>query len=132
MMQKLLARLVPHRRVLSVVLTLAVVTVVGYGVLVSRAPRAMARQPQTVASTVATPTVPSAAPSASPALPVPPPSAAPAETPPEVTWPERVTGRVVDAQKQPLPGVSIVNDGKETRTEADGTFVLTKPSGAVL
>jgi hypothetical protein len=50
----------------------------------------------------------------------------------ELPWPEKVTGRVVDAQKQPLPGASIVNAGKEIRTEADGTFTLTKPTGAVI
>ncbi|MBM4441554.1 MAG: GTP-binding protein, partial [Candidatus Rokubacteria bacterium] len=51
---------------------------------------------------------------------------------PVAAWPERVSGRVVDAQKTPLAGASIVADGKEIRTEADGTFTLAKPTGSVL
>jgi hypothetical protein len=139
-MENLLSRVAPHRRVLSIGLTLAVVALVGYGLLVSLAPRAMARQPQPSqpgGSAVAMTPVPSAAtPSASPAVPAPasltPLTASPAETPAEVAWSEQVKGRVVDARKQPIAGASVVNAGKEVRTEADGTFVLTKPTGAII
>jgi len=138
-MQEVLARLAHHRRILSVLLGLSAIAIVGYGVLVSRAPRALARQPQAVASTVSTPAPPAGSPGmadtpSTPSAPVPAetPTAPPAPKAAEVTWPERVTGRVVDAQKQPLPGASIVNDGKEIRAEADGTFTLTKPTGALI
>src|SRR5207248_3055808 len=50
----------------------------------------------------------------------------------EGVWREKVTDRVVDAQKQPLAGASIVNAGAEIRNEADGTFTLVKPTGAIL
>jgi len=144
-MHDLLARLLTHRRILSVLVSISVAVTavaVGYGVLVSRAPRALARQPQAVGAAAATPpAAPTSAESASPATMTPP---APAPTAPdasvapvapqapEATWPERVTGRVVDAQKRPLARASVVHDGKEIFTEADGTFTLTKPTGAVL
>jgi len=144
-MHDLLARLLAHRRILSLLVSISVAVTavaVGYGVLVSRAPRALARQPQAVGGAVATPSAaPTSAESASPATMAP---SAPAPTAPaasvapvapkapEATWPERVTGRVVDAQQQPLGRASVVNDGKEIFTEADGTFTLTKPTGPVL
>ncbi|MBM3221932.1 MAG: GTP-binding protein [Candidatus Rokubacteria bacterium] len=139
MMQKFLSRVAPHRRILSIGLTVVIVALVGYGVLVSRAPRAMARQqPQMIASVVATPTAspPMAAESAlatpgEPAMTAPPqPAVAP--QPAEAAWPERVTGRVVDAQKQPLARVGVVNAGREIFTDADGTFALTKPTGSIV
>ena len=132
-MQEVLARLAAHRRLVSVLLTVSVAVIavlVGYGVLVSRAPRAMARQPQTVATAAATGTAEPAAEDATPGTETP--AAAPASKAPEISWPEQVTGRVVDAQKQPLAGASIVHDGKEVRTEPDGAFTLTKPTGTVI
>ena len=114
-MKKVLARVASHR-VLSLLVSLSVVvigSVAGYAVLVSQAPRAQAR------------------PAATTPAPATPPAAAPAPAP-AASWPERVTGRVVDAQKAPLAGASIVVDGKEIRTEADGTFTLAKPSGSVI
>jgi hypothetical protein len=130
MMQEFLSRVAPHRRIVSIGLTILVVALVGYGVLVSRAPRAMARQPQTVGSTVATPAATPALPTA-PSMPVP---AEPAVVPQptEAAWPERVTGRVVDEKKQPVARASVVNAGKELFTDADGTFALTKPTGSIL
>jgi len=114
-----LARLSSYRRLISVVVIAALAVIVGYVALVSRAPRALARQAPPVASAMA----------ATPAEAPTPPVAAPAPTP---AWPEHVTGRVVDAQKQSLAGASIVADGKEIRTEADGTFTLARPNGTVI
>ena len=134
-MENFLARVSAHRRVLSVVLTLAIVAVVGYGVLVSRAPRAMARQPQAVA--VATPSTESASPpTVTPSAVETPTAVAPAPPTPapavEAAWPERVTGRVLDSQKRPLAGASVVNAGTEIRTDAEGAFTLVKPTGSIL
>jgi hypothetical protein len=142
-MQKLLARLAAHRRVVGIALSISVTVTalaVGYGVLVSRAPRALARQPQTVSATVATPASPAtppapvteAAPAVAPAPAVEAPAVPAAPKSVETAWPERVTGRVVDAQKQPLARASVVNDGKEIFTGADGTFTLGKPAGPVI
>ena len=123
MMPKIIASVAPHRRKLGILLSVSVVVAaaaVGYGVVVSPASRAMARQPQlepvgaalatpapaseakpaaeSSPSTDATSTTPAAqSPAATPATPAAPKAA-------EATWPERVTGRVVDGQKQPLPG----------------------------
>ena len=132
-MKNLLSSVVPHGRKLGIFLSVsAVITAlaVGYAVLGTSAPRAaQARQAQPVGAAVATP-----APAPASVAPATSPAPAPAETPkaPEATWPDRVTGRVVDAQKQPLAGVSIVNAAKELRVEADGTFALEKPTGAVI
>jgi hypothetical protein len=38
------------------------------------------------------------------------------------TWPERVSGRVLDQDRNPLPGASIVLGGRELRVDADGAF----------
>src|SRR5262245_13304894 len=54
-MQEMITRLAPHRRLLSIFASLSVLVIaigVGYGVVVSRATRALARQPQVVASAV--------------------------------------------------------------------------------
>jgi hypothetical protein len=56
-------------------------------------------------------------------------SAVPAAVQPPATptvegWPESVSGRVHDAQGQPLAGVSVVVDGREIRTDAEGAFAL--------
>ncbi len=119
-MHDALARLSVYRRLISVVVIAALAVIAGYVALVSRAPRALARQAPPVATAMA----------ATPAeAPTPPVVVAPAPAP---AWPERVTGRVVDAQKQSLAGASIVADGKEIRTEADGTFTLARPNGAVI
>jgi hypothetical protein len=118
-MHEVLARLSSYRRPISVVVIATLAVIVGYAALVSRAPRALARQAPPVATAVA----------ATPAEAPTPPVAAPAPIP---AWPERVTGRVVDARKQPLAGASIVADGKEIRTEADGTFTLARPNGTVI
>jgi hypothetical protein len=71
-----------------------------------------------------------AAASTPPALPAPVP-ASPAPTPePAVVaptlegWPESVSGRVRNAQGQPMAGVSVVADGREVRTDAEGAFTL--------
>ena len=137
-MDQVIARLAPHRRsILISCLGLLLAVAVGYGVVISRAPRALARPAQTVAAAVATPEAPPAGTDAgsavtqatgAPAVPAAP--APPAVVPP--TWPERVTGRVVDTQKQPLAGASVVVDGKEIRVEPDGTFALAKPAGSII
>ena len=118
-MHDVIARLSSYRRLISVVVIAACAVIVGYVALVSRAPKALARQATPVATAVA----------ATPAEAPTPPVAAPAPTP---AWPEQVTGRVVDAQTQPLAGAAIVADGTEIRTEADGTFTLARPSGTVI
>jgi hypothetical protein len=52
---------------------------------------------------------------------VPPVPSAPAE--PRTTWPNSVvTGQVVDQDRQPLPGASVVVRRVEVRTDADGKF----------
>ena len=151
-MQNLLARVMPHRRLLSIVLSVSialVVAVVAYAVLGSPAPRALARQPQPAAmlgsrtasavtdGSTPAPATPGTTPTPEPtATPAPAPIAAPspvepAKTP-EATWPEKVTGRVLDAQKQPLARASVVSAGQEIFTEGDGSFTLTKPSGAII
>src|SRR5437764_7744924 len=110
-MQKVLARLALYRRLLSVLVSaslLLMAVITAYALLVSRAPRAVANQPQPVApvaSTIAVPVEPTS-PAATPAVtPAPAPAAPVAPPPPAARWPEKVTGRVVDAQKQPLAGV---------------------------
>jgi hypothetical protein len=139
-MHELLARVMPRRRLLSIVLSLSVavaVAVVAYGVLAPPAPTALARQSQPAAVTIQTsslvPSTPAESVSANGTTgetPAPAEPAAPKA--PEVAWPERVTGRVVDAQKQPLARAAVVNAGKEIFTEADGSFTLTRPTGPVI
>ena len=64
----------------------------------------------------------SGAPLATPRAPAPPPSERGA---PRVEgWPPSVNGRVRDAEGRPLTGASLVIDGKETRTDAEGLFSL--------
>src|SRR5688572_26361958 len=113
-MQELLARVMPHRRLLSIILSVSValvVAVVAYGVLGSPAPRALARPSEPAAMLAASRTTPASTDGAPPTVttdgaPASAPTAAPAPAEPapakaeEPAWPERVTGRVVDAQKQ--------------------------------
>jgi hypothetical protein len=42
-------------------------------------------------------------------------------------WPATVTGRVVDARREPVSGASVVAAGREITTGADGSFTLTAP-----
>jgi hypothetical protein len=132
-----------YRRALTfgITITAVGVAVAGYGVLGTRAERTMDRQPQAVASIVdaSSPTAapaPAEQPAAAQAPATTPESTAPAPAPappaPSAQWPEQVTGKVVDAQKRPLAGASVVADGKEIRTEADGTFALARPGTDVL
>ncbi len=99
-------------------------------------------RPLVVLAVAALPTVALAGPPARPAttpvsqtqpatvVPVPP---APA-TGPRVAWPETVTGRVLDAERKPAAGASIVFNGTEVRASADGTFTLPRvvPDARVL
>lgn len=39
-------------------------------------------------------------------------------------WPAKVTGRVLDPERRPLPGASVVVAGREVRADAEGVFVL--------
>ncbi|MBI3635519.1 MAG: carboxypeptidase regulatory-like domain-containing protein [Candidatus Rokubacteria bacterium] len=132
----------PSRRDLTdgsialLLLTFAVTT--GYTVLATPA-HSRAKMPQRVASVVtsvpgsdgkpegATPT-----PDAGPAAPGTTPSgdSAPIAAPPapvvapRAQWPARISGRVVDAEKAPLAGASVVAGGNEVPAAADGTFAL--------
>src|SRR2546427_11675459 len=38
------------------------------------------------------------------------------------SWPKMVTGKILDGDRQPLEGASIVLDSREDRTGPDGTF----------
>ncbi len=42
-------------------------------------------------------------------------------------WPERVSGRVLDPDRNPLAGASVVLAGREIRTDADGAFTTSAP-----
>ncbi|HSE92317.1 MAG TPA: putative glycoside hydrolase [Methylomirabilota bacterium] len=60
---------------------------------------------------------------------------APVEWPPSpagegVTWPEKVTGRVLDQDGNPLAGASVVLAGRELRADAEGAFTLTPAAGS--
>src|SRR5438093_942848 len=56
--------------------------------------------------------------------PVPAPVTVTEEAPP-IGWPNgTITGRVLDPRKAPVAGASVVADGREVRTVADGTFTL--------
>jgi hypothetical protein len=57
-----------------------------------------------------------------------------AEPVPEHPWPSpTVSGRVLDGERKPLPGASVVVRGVETRTDAEGAFTLEQvPPEAVL
>ena len=148
-MHEVISRLSPHRRLLSILASISALllaVVVGYGVIVSRAPRAMARPAQPVATVATAVAVPTATPPAPEAVTPSPAAESPAPAPlapvapvapampappvvPAVAWPEQVTGRVVDAQRQPLPGASIVVDGKEITADGQAAFTLTRPMG---
>jgi hypothetical protein len=39
-------------------------------------------------------------------------------------WPARITGRVLDPERQPVPGASIIVPGYEVRADAKGAFAL--------
>jgi hypothetical protein len=43
------------------------------------------------------------------------------------TWPARVIGRIMDAERKPLAGASVTAAGKESRVNAEGTFALDAP-----
>ena len=79
-----------------------------------------APEPPATTASPATPLVPSA----------PPVSVTPAD-PAAVSWPDQVTGRVVDAQRQPLRAASVVVDGKELTVDSDGAFTLVRPTGPI-
>jgi hypothetical protein len=42
----------------------------------------------------------------------------------DVPWPPRVTGRVLDPQRQPMMGAAIAAAGRELQTDAEGAFIL--------
>ena len=47
--------------------------------------------------------------------------------PPLPTWPKTVTGQVLDGERRPVAGASVVVGGREHRAGADGTFALESP-----
>ncbi|MBI2157377.1 MAG: carboxypeptidase regulatory-like domain-containing protein [Candidatus Rokubacteria bacterium] len=52
---------------------------------------------------------------------------------PRRTWSKSVTGQVLDAERQPVAGASVVAAGREWRTDAEGRFALeTLPADAPL
>jgi hypothetical protein len=99
-------------------LALIVLGLAGSSLLVSSVRARVATEPEPVA------TLPVATVVATPVVP----------TPPSVGWPPTVSGRVRDAEGRPFPGVSLVADGKEIRTDAEGAFTLSAltPTAAVL
>jgi hypothetical protein len=118
---------------------LALVVVVGYSVLwpASLPAKTPTRPPLWVASvqsdTTAQPDQPAAparadqpnatpSPDPAPLIPPTPLPAAEPSAPPTPTWGGTVTGRVVDAKREPLAGASIVAAGRELRTGPDGAF----------
>jgi hypothetical protein len=132
---RLAARRLLYGGLAFVVLTLGVV--IGHGVVSPGLLRAktLTRTPALVASVQSGPTAPpdqAAAPSGpdqpsatlgpdpAPLIPLP----APAEpsAPPKPAWSGPVTGRVLDAKREPLAGASIVVGGRELRTGPDGAF----------
>lgn len=82
-------------------------------------------------TSVSTPAgVPTGAPASTPA---PAPPTPPVATPAPEPWPANVTGSVRDRDGQPLAGASVVVDGREVRTGADGGFTLgAVPTGVSL
>ena len=139
---EVLSSLRTHRRALGIGITITAVAVVGYG-FATRPPQAMVREAQAIASVADAPSAapaPDVAPAPAPQVtpeptaPAPPPTATPEPAPPapDARWPERVTGKVMDAQKRPLAGASVVADGKEIRTDAEGAFALPRPGTSVL
>src|SRR5215813_9801133 len=47
-----------------------------------------------------------------------------APEPPKLTWPKMVSGQILDANRAPLEGASIVIGGVEHRTDAEGKFTV--------
>lgn len=65
---------------------------------------------------------------ARPAL-TPPPPARPVVTS-DVPWPARVSGRVLDPERQPVAGAAVAADGREHQADAEGSFTLVNlPTG---
>jgi hypothetical protein len=54
------------------------------------------------------------------------------ETRPRGAWSGAVSGKILDAEGQPLAGASVVVAGVETRAADDGTFTVTPPADASL
>jgi hypothetical protein len=85
------------------------------------------------AETVNTIVVPPPGPGTQPAAPSAVPQAPPASVPAVEGWPESVSGKVRDAEGKPLAAASVVADGREVRTDAEGAFSLgAVPAGAPL
>jgi hypothetical protein len=118
MMQELLARLVAHRRIVSIFLVAVIALAVGYGVLVSRAPRALARQPQPGVCDLG----PRRRDAPTPRRPRPRPATRP-QAPRAHDGPR--------SRRETSPSGRFGRRGSD-RTEADGSFTLTKPSGTVI
>ena len=115
-----------------VLLTLAVAT--GYIVLAPASLRAktlaasQAGAAPVQAISTAQPTASEPVPDVAPAA-----QTTPAQPPaPAPTWPgETITGTVLDPKRAPVTGASVVIDGREIRTGADGTFTIERPAPTV-
>jgi hypothetical protein len=110
----------------SCALGVTLAALVGYWLL---APPVRARAttgPEPAASIAAPrPGISAGPPETSPAPAAPAAIPTPAPAPPSVEgWSQTVTGRVRDAEGRPLAGASVVANGKELRTDAEGAFAL--------
>jgi hypothetical protein len=56
----------------------------------------------------------------------------PAAEPPRLAWPGTATGLVLDAERKPLAGASVVVAGTEARTDAEGRFTVETATDAPL
>jgi hypothetical protein len=110
----------------TAVLLLAVAIVNGYSILgpwaIQAGPLATTPAPLAAAPAPETARVPGG-----PVMEAPAPRPQPAPEPAgraRPVWPEVVTGRVIDPERQPLAGASLVLAGREVRADADGRFAI--------
>jgi hypothetical protein len=112
-------------------LVLSIVVIGGAGAWALLSPASIRAKTLTPQPSASTPTaVPSASepPAAEPAR-VPEPPAPPVASPAR-PWPDTVNGRVLDPKRQPVVNASVVANGRELRTDADGRFTLDRPGTA--
>ena len=85
------------------------------------------------ASAPASPTPDTGLPATAPSVeePAAPASGARQTSPPPPAWPTQVTGRVLDDNRAPAAGVSVVLAGSEVRTDGEGNFSIAGGAGTV-